>query len=135
MAAYLFACTAAAPGRIQSEGHQRHPQRGCRTSWHNEQEAKAVVDLMKMVDCVFPEGTRVVLTPYVAQRVKIEETAPNSKLNGGRWEVKTGDSFQGCEADYVVSGRPCPPYPCTDSSWSDTSANKPGVEPSVGDIE
>lgn len=61
-----------------------------------------MVDLMETVDRIYPGGTRVVLTPYVAQRVKIEEWAPNSRLNGGRWDVKTGDAFQGSEADYVV---------------------------------
>ena len=90
---------------ITSHGHQQHPAAGTVTSWHNRQEARAVVQLMGMVDSAYPAGSRVVLTPYVAQRALVEELAPNVTLkrkdgaaDGAAgppaWEVKTVDSFQ-----------------------------------------
>ena len=47
-------------------------------------------------------GSCVVLTPYTAQREALERRCAGSRANGGRWDVKTVDSFQGREADLVV---------------------------------
>ena len=47
-------------------------------------------------------GSCVVLTPYTAQREALEKRCGGSRANGGRWDVKTVDSFQGREADLVV---------------------------------
>jgi hypothetical protein len=47
-------------------------------------------------------GSCVVLTPYTAQREALEKRCAGSRANGGRWDVKTVDSFQGREADLVV---------------------------------
>lgn len=82
------------------------PRGACRvrrgtTSLENADEADAVAELMRWLDsqesAPSREGgpTRVVLTPYAAQRGLIESRAgAASAAKGGSWDVKTVDSFQ-----------------------------------------
>jgi len=63
----------------------------------NSAESRAVCAL---VDAMEREGhlragmTGVVITPYLRQRSLIEKECRSSALNGGRWDVKTVDSYQ-----------------------------------------
>ena len=69
----------------------------------NREEAAVVIRLMAELDATAPPSlSRVVLTPYLAQRALLERTAPRSARNGGKWAVSTADAFQGREADLVI---------------------------------
>ena len=52
------------------------------------------VRLMRKLDKKHPHGTRVVLTPYLAQRALIEQRSMRN-LKIGAWDVKTVDSHRG----------------------------------------
>ncbi len=86
-------------------GRAAHPPSGSlATSWRNDAEVDAVVAEMDAADAKdASDASRVVLTPYLAQRAAIEAAAGGrAAAAGGRWEVKSVDSFQGREAAHVI---------------------------------
>lgn len=70
----------------------------------NPAEAKLICRLVEHIEglAALRGMTTVILTPYAAQRVLIENTCSHSSALGGRWDVKTVDSFQGREADIII---------------------------------
>jgi hypothetical protein len=76
-------------------------------SSRNDDEVALIDKLLRQLDArpgALGAGARscVVLTPYTAQRARLEAACSASRRNGGRWDIKTVDSFQGREADLVV---------------------------------
>jgi hypothetical protein len=99
---------AAAPlcWRDVPHGRAEHPPAagGASTSWCNAAEVDAVLSEMARIDDVAAdEDSRVVLTPYVAQRAALEAAAgARARARGGRWDIKTVDAYQGREARHVI---------------------------------
>lgn len=61
------------------------------------------IDQLRQTDASWRQASCLVLTPYSAQRHLIELDCHNSsETRGGRWSIKTVDSFQGREADVVI---------------------------------
>jgi superfamily I DNA and/or RNA helicase len=84
-----------------AHGRMSHP--GQDSSPFNITEAKLVDRLVRKLDLLLgAAGTGVILTPFTGQRRELERVCTKSRNNGGRWDVKTVDSFQGREADFVV---------------------------------
>jgi superfamily I DNA and/or RNA helicase len=85
----------AAHGRMSHPGQSQSP--------FNNTEARLVDRLVRKLDLLLgAAGTGVILTPFTGQRRELERVCTRSRNNGGRWDVKTVDSFQGREADFVV---------------------------------
>ena len=72
----------------------------------NGAEASVVCRLVAQIEgrAGLKAATCVILTPFSAQRALIEKMCEHAsaKQKGGRWDVKTVDSFQGREADIVI---------------------------------
>jgi superfamily I DNA and/or RNA helicase len=88
-------------------GRAEHPpagSTGTSTSWLNAAEVGAVLAEMARIDGMAADDeSRVVLTPYVAQRAALEAAAgPRARVGGGRWDIKTIDAYQGREARHVI---------------------------------
>lgn len=76
---------------------------------YNETEARLIAELVHHIDkrgendVGWRSASRLVLTPYSTQRAHIERHCQDaSEVRGGRWSIKTVDSFQGREADVVI---------------------------------
>ena len=65
----------------------------------NDGESRAIHQLTAHIDglAAFKHKSCVVITPFTGQRNLVEATCGSSSRNGGRWDVKTVDSFQGRE--------------------------------------
>jgi inhibitor of KinA sporulation pathway (predicted exonuclease) len=88
---------------VDVDGYQGYESGG--SSPVNQKEARLVARLVAAIEKRgggWRTSTCVVLTPFSAQRALIEKLCPHSRLNKGRWDVKTVDSFQGREADIVI---------------------------------